>query len=92
MKRKPSDIDKLLKALCRDLKPILNAEIKAGNKVEEVHRITKKGPIVIIVEHPFKKKHSNLRNKIFFTYIREGGRWKGEYTCAAHENLVVCYF
>jgi len=89
---KPSDKAKLLRALCRDLKPLLKVELGAGSKVEVARRAPEKRGISVFLERPFRVRHLNLRKSVYYSYIGEGGRWRAEYSCATHGHHVTCYF
>ena len=78
-----------IERLCPALRAIVNAEIRAGNRVVE----TWEGwGFVIMLAAPFVQRHICDSNEIQYRDVDDPHYWKSEYNCAAHGQTVACRF
>ncbi|MBK1877086.1 hypothetical protein [Pelagicoccus mobilis] len=81
----------LLDEFAPELKAILQAEIKEGNKISEVSKgWPETNSIFVQTSRPFKKRYDEP--KIEYKNLNDPHYWKEEYTTKNKRNLLVCPF
>jgi hypothetical protein len=84
---------KYLDGLNPDLKPILEAEIAAGNEVAGASAgWPKPDSILVTMKRPFISKHEKLSANVEYREVKDPHYWKVEYATLNPVHLIICPF
>jgi hypothetical protein len=82
-----------LRDLCADLKPILEAELAAGNEIRECSRgWPEKESVIIGFRKPFRPPTGPLPPNVEYREINDTHWWKAEYAAKKPVHLLTCGF
>jgi hypothetical protein len=81
----------VLAELCAELRALLDAELAAGNKVDETSRDY---PLAVNVwlRGPFRVTLRKLPAHVSFRKVNDPHYWLAEYECSAHKQLLACKY
>lgn len=78
-----------LQQLCPILRPLLDAELLAGNRISYTQ--LRGGEIRVMLAMSFRARHS-LNDQLTFEEPNDPHWWKPNYRCACHGHLLGCQF
>lgn len=82
------DVDRIAR-LCPALRAIVEAEVRAGNKVAQ----TWEGwGFVVMLGTPFVRQHIYDATELRYREVDDPRCWKSEYHCESHAQTVACRF
>jgi RimJ/RimL family protein N-acetyltransferase len=82
-----------LRELCRDLQPIVQAELAAGNEIGDCSRgWPEKNSVVIAFRKPFRAPTGPLPANVEYREINDTHWWKAEYASKSPVHLLTCGF
>jgi len=80
--------------LCQELRPLLDAELTAGNRVAETWRGDFPYPhcLFVMLERPFLVKAEPLPGGVEFVAVDDPHYWKSEYLCPRTNHALACRY
>ncbi len=79
--------------LCPELRPLLDAELAAGNRVTDADRGRfAPGAVFVLLETPFAETRPGLDGGVVRVDVNDPHWWKTEYRHAASGHVVACRF
>jgi hypothetical protein len=81
-----------LPPLCAELRPLLDAELAAGNRVAYHHVNVGPDALAVMLKKPFSCKPAALPAGVTYTDVNDPHWWLAEYRCAQHCHLLACQF
>jgi hypothetical protein len=79
-------------SLCEHLSPILQAELRRGNVIDEVSAWPPKCRLLIMLERPFGTGPSQLAAGLEYRRVDDPHCWLAEYECKEHGHVLACGF
>lgn len=73
------------------LQAILEAELEAGNEVEEVSSWLPKCSLLVILRRPFREAHPQSFD-VQFVEVNDPHYWKAEYRYRGGSQVLACRF
>jgi len=80
--------------LCDELRPLLDAELKAGNVIFETWKGNwpREKCLYIMMEFPFRIAHKSLSEGLRFIQVNDPHYWKDEIICDRTNHVLACHF
>ena len=79
--------------LCNELKPLLEAELAAGNSIVETWTAWPyKDSLYIMLASPFKVRPETLPQGVRFVAVDDPHYWKSELVCDRTHHALACGF
>jgi hypothetical protein len=79
--------------LCQELRPLLDAELAAGNPIVETWKgWPHKDSLYIMLASPFRVQHASLPPEVQFRAVDDPHYWKSEFVCDRKHHAIACRF
>jgi hypothetical protein len=79
--------------LCQELRPLLDAELAAGNSVTDTWKgWPHRDSLYIMLARPFTVWRDSLPSGVMFRAVDDPHYWKSEYLCDEVHHAVACGF
>lgn len=80
--------------LCDELRPLLNAELAAGNVIFETWKDhwPLEHCIYIMMDLPFRVQHEPLPMGLRISHLNDPHYWKDEIICDRTNHVLACHF
>jgi hypothetical protein len=79
--------------LCQELRPLLDAELAAGNTIFETWKgWPHKDSLYIMLARPFRVQHASLPSDVQFCAIDDPHYWKSELICDKNHHALACRY
>ena len=82
-----------IEALSSEMKKILDAELAAGNEIQQTHKgWSSPDHICVFLKYPFRASVEYDESKVKYTDIDDRHYWKAEYDDMSSSQTIACNF